>query len=234
MFEVQFKNTLQAIGPICLGLVCMISVETRAVAVEPPRLISPEAFTNAVPPPPPPAPAESEEKPPRTEAVPAPEQPELPLPESYDPNDPAMQPVDLHLTPLSDWNNLNQQSSRLTVDPRYIDGRPIEPNQPPKDILYRAYHTDTPESLELVGGGGMENPFFAPVSPFCYKPLYFEEGCLERHGQSAGPLFQPVFSGIEFYTRIGLLPVKMLFEKPNREYLTIWPEPVDPAYEYGF
>lgn len=238
MFDQRIKRSLKLFGQVGLGLVCAIAfyAPSRAVAAEPPRLISPELFVQTVPPPPPPAPA-AEGQPPASVPPPPPEQSELALPEVFDPNDPAMEPVDLHLKPLTEWNNLNEESPTLHIDARYADGKIMGKNfaqEAPKDLTVRSNISQQPRSLDLVDGGGIENPYFAPVSPFCYKPLYFEEGCLERHGQSAGPLFQPLFSGLEFYTRIGLLPVKMIFEKPNREYLTIWPEPVDPAWEYGF
>jgi hypothetical protein len=237
MRELRIRHMLPALGRIALGLTLMWTAISppAAEAAEPPLLISPERFAQSVPPPPPPAPpaSDTEQAPP----PPAPRESPAPpadFPPAFDPDDPAMQPVKLNLAPLAEWNNLNQQSQRLTIDPRYRDGRLIEPNEPPKDLLNQQVPDHAVTLDGLTGEGGIEHPYFAPVAPFCYYPLYFEEGCLERHGQSAGPLLQPVFSGIEFYSRIGLLPVKMLFERPRQPRLYLWPDPVDPAWEYGF
>ena len=50
---------------------------------------------------------------------------------------------------------------------------------------------------------------------FCHEPLYFEEERLERHGHSHG-VFQPAFSAVHFFGTTGLLPYKMVVEKPRQ------------------
>lgn len=43
----------------------------------------------------------------------------------------------------------------------------------------------------------------------CHKPLYFEEVNVERYGHSAGPLIQPISSGVHFFGNIAMLPYHM-------------------------
>jgi hypothetical protein len=87
-------------------------------------------------------------------------------------------------------------------------------------------------SLHLYGGDGVEYPFYTPVAPFCYLPLYFEDPCLERYGDAYCCPVQSVVSGVRFYSDIALLPYNMLSEPPCRPILNLWADPVDPAWEY--
>ncbi len=43
----------------------------------------------------------------------------------------------------------------------------------------------------------------------CHKPLYFEEVSVERYGHSAGPIVQPIASGVHFFGNIAMLPYHM-------------------------
>jgi hypothetical protein len=52
------------------------------------------------------------------------------------------------------------------------------------------------------------------ASALCYKPLYFEQSHMERHGHSWGPVLDPVISGAHFFATIPLLPYKMGVETP--------------------
>jgi hypothetical protein len=52
------------------------------------------------------------------------------------------------------------------------------------------------------------------ASGMCYKPLYFEDVALERHGHSWGPLLQPVMSGAHFFGTLPILPYKMGVDPP--------------------
>ena len=40
----------------------------------------------------------------------------------------------------------------------------------------------------------------------CHKPLYFEQVGVERYGHSAGPIAQPIISGVHFFGDIVMLP----------------------------
>jgi hypothetical protein len=54
----------------------------------------------------------------------------------------------------------------------------------------------------------------APLYPYCYQPLYFEDANLERCGYSANCYVQPFISGAHFFGTCGLLPFKMLAKSP--------------------
>lgn len=89
-------------------------------------------------------------------------------------------------------------------------------------------------SLQLQMGNGVEYPFYTPVAPFCYLPLYFEDPYLERYGDAYCCPVQSVVSGVRFYADIPLLPFKMLSEPPCQPILNLWADPVDPAWEYTY
>ncbi len=53
------------------------------------------------------------------------------------------------------------------------------------------------------------------ASALCHKPLYFEDGRLERYGHSLGPYVQPIASGAHFFATLPILPYKMGLRTPN-------------------
>ncbi len=48
-----------------------------------------------------------------------------------------------------------------------------------------------------------------------YRPLYFEDAMLERHGQSRHPLIQPLASGARFFATIPALPYAAVVNRPH-------------------
>ena len=54
-----------------------------------------------------------------------------------------------------------------------------------------------------------------------YRPLYFEDAMLERHGQSRHPLVQPLASGARFFTTIAALPYAAAVNPPHRSTSTL-------------
>lgn len=48
-----------------------------------------------------------------------------------------------------------------------------------------------------------------------YRPLYFEDAMLERHGQSRAPLVQPLASGTRFLLTVPVLPYAMVVNPPH-------------------
>ncbi len=48
-----------------------------------------------------------------------------------------------------------------------------------------------------------------------YRPLYFEDAMLERHGQSRHPLVQPVMSGTRFFLTFPTLPYAVMVDSPR-------------------
>ena len=59
---------------------------------------------------------------------------------------------------------------------------------------------------------------FKPVtwtpSEIAYRPLYFDDPMLERHGRSYGH-WQPLHSAARFYATFPLLPIKLLDQPPH-------------------
>jgi hypothetical protein len=53
------------------------------------------------------------------------------------------------------------------------------------------------------------------ASALSHKPLYFEEVQLERYGHSAGPIKQPILSGVHFFGNIFFLPYQMGLTPPT-------------------
>jgi len=53
------------------------------------------------------------------------------------------------------------------------------------------------------------------ASGLYHKPLYFEDGRLERYGHSWGPYVQPFVSGAHFFTTLPILPYKMGLKTPT-------------------
>ncbi|MCA9134158.1 MAG: hypothetical protein KDA45_13415 [Planctomycetales bacterium] len=59
---------------------------------------------------------------------------------------------------------------------------------------------------------------FCAAAAFCHDPLYFEDHCLERHGQTHGLLghVPGVHSGLHFMKQTAMLPLNVLREPPWR------------------
>ena len=80
------------------------------------------------------------------------------------------------------------------------------------------------------GSGCDEN--VAPLFPYTYYPLYFEDPNLERCGYSLGCCTQPFVSGALFYGDVALLPLKMLVLCP---WECVYPqEDCEPCTRYGY
>jgi hypothetical protein len=51
-------------------------------------------------------------------------------------------------------------------------------------------------------------------SELAYHPLYFDDVPLERYGQTACPVVQPVLSGARFFGTLPILPYRMCIDPP--------------------
>ena len=60
-----------------------------------------------------------------------------------------------------------------------------------------------------------ETTYMWKASALCHKPLYFEDGSLERYGHSLGPYVQPLASGAHFFATLPILPYKVGLRMPN-------------------
>ena len=54
-----------------------------------------------------------------------------------------------------------------------------------------------------------------------YRPTYFEDTMLERHGQARHPLVQPLASGTRFFMTIPALPYGAVVNSPHRPISTL-------------
>ena len=54
-----------------------------------------------------------------------------------------------------------------------------------------------------------------------YRPTYFEDSMLERHGQARHPLVQPLASGTRFFLTIPALPYGAVVNPPHRPISTL-------------
>jgi hypothetical protein len=123
----------------------------------------------------------------------------------------------------------DRQDTSEEVHDEVLDQATIQP--PP--MQRNTFDVDAvPISLHIRGGNGVESPFYTPVAPFCYPPLYFEDPCLERYGDAYCCPVQSVVSGARFYSQLTVLPISMLFNPPCQPVLNLWADPVDPAWRY--
>ncbi len=66
------------------------------------------------------------------------------------------------------------------------------------------------------GEGWMVKDFHWFATCNRYRPLYFEDAMLERHGQSRHPLVQPLASGARFFLTIPALPYAAVVDRPHQ------------------
>jgi len=136
------------------------------------------------------------------------------------------QPVDLSLKKSNQFTIRTQLNVYLDVDDPsrgMIEPPPMQAN--PFDA------GSEPVSLQDYTGNGVEFPYYTPVAPFCYPPLYFEDPCLERYGDAYCEPFQSVVSGARFYLQIPMLSINMFKEPPCKKSYNIWTHTVDEARE---
>jgi len=77
------------------------------------------------------------------------------------------------------------------------------------------YECSIDDGTLYAGRAWPEVTYMWKAAANCHKPLYFEQGQLERYGHSWGPCLQPVVSGAHFFTRLPVLPYCMGITPPN-------------------
>ena len=80
-----------------------------------------------------------------------------------------------------------------------------------KDIPYQCAPTDEMFADRSWAG----TTYMWKASALCHKPLYFEDGRLERYGHTLGPYVQPIASGAHFFATLPILPYKVGLRTPN-------------------
>lgn len=106
------------------------------------------------------------------------------------------------------------------VDEVSLDIRPDfpTPDDSAKDLL--THRIADPREIRLEQGWSHVHFHWAATN-FWHRPLYFEDILLERHGQTAGPLVQPLLSGLRFFGTIPMLPYKAGIERPRDRVYTL-------------
>ncbi len=69
--------------------------------------------------------------------------------------------------------------------------------------------------------GGRITQFHWKPSELWYQPLYFDDTCLERYGQSCCPLVQPVISGAGFFATFPVMSYKMGIDRTHDRVYTL-------------
>ena len=77
----------------------------------------------------------------------------------------------------------------------------------PEDVAAKIFDAEPTINGNRDRGFG-ETLYFWEASNLAHKPLYFEQAYVERYGYNYRCL-QPVVSGVEFYTDVAVLPIKM-------------------------
>jgi hypothetical protein len=89
---------------------------------------------------------------------------------------------------------------------------------PKGDLLPRAIGTVAVRPSGVICGDApllwAETVYFWDAPAFCYRPLYYEEINLERHGYTHCRLIQPALSAAHFATATAFLPYQMTVHKP--------------------
>lgn len=85
----------------------------------------------------------------------------------------------------------------------------------PTDVSREAFDSQAvPASIDR-GTGWSAIQFQWAASELRYRPLYFEDAMLERHGQTRHPLVQPLASGTRFILTFPVLPYAMTVNPPR-------------------
>jgi hypothetical protein len=106
---------------------------------------------------------------------------------------------------LEEINKLRQDTIDKIVLSVGVEGRPGQ------DFPYEC----SLSSDQFVPRQWEQTIYTWKASGLCHKPLYFEDGRLERYGHSWGPYAQPFVSGAHFFTTLPVLPYKMGLKSPT-------------------
>lgn len=81
----------------------------------------------------------------------------------------------------------------------------------------------------------MTYEFAWAASGLAHRPSYLEDLNLERYGNSACPVFQPVISGARFFASVPLIPYQMVVHRPREcIYMLGYCRPGSPAPNLGY
>ena len=89
-----------------------------------------------------------------------------------------------------------------------------QPLAPPPDVGRDYFARQVPTAPSRVPySPWMLDTSYGPSLNFCYRPLFFEDGNLERYGHSWG-LLQPAVSAAKFYGNVALVPYRVVAQHP--------------------
>jgi hypothetical protein len=85
----------------------------------------------------------------------------------------------------------------------------------PADVSQEVFDLRETPSTVFRGDDWLPIQYNWVASDLCYRPLYFEDAMLERHGQTRHPLVQPLASGTRFFLTFPVLPYAMTVNPPR-------------------
>jgi hypothetical protein len=85
----------------------------------------------------------------------------------------------------------------------------------PFDVSEVVFDTKSVQPADARGAEWSTVHYQWVASDLCYRPLYFEDAMLERHGQSRHGLVQPLASGARFFLTVPVLPYAMVVNPPH-------------------
>ncbi len=85
----------------------------------------------------------------------------------------------------------------------------------PADVSQEVFDLRETPSTVFRGDDWLPIQYNWVASDLRYRPLYFEDAMLERHGQTRHPLVQPVASGTRFFLTFPVLPYAMTVNSPR-------------------
>ena len=85
----------------------------------------------------------------------------------------------------------------------------------PADVSQEVFDLRETPSTVFRGDDWLPIQYNWVASDLRYRPLYFEDAMLERHGQTRHPLVQPLASGTRFFLTFPVLPYAMTVNPPR-------------------
>ncbi len=91
----------------------------------------------------------------------------------------------------------------------------------PDDVSREAFDSQAVPATVDRGSDWSAIQYPWAASELRYRPLYFEDVMLERHGQTRHPLVQPLASGTRFILTFPVLPYAMTVNPPRPAHTTL-------------
>lgn len=97
----------------------------------------------------------------------------------------------------------------------------VRPGLLPPDASEGLFQDDQSQLTSFRGSDWAPVRYEWVASELRYRPLYFEDAMLERHGQTRHPVVQPLVSGSRFFLTFPALPYAMAINSPRPAQSTL-------------